>query len=166
LKPSGKIAPGAATLPWGIALDCGWARHTWGTTGDFFYYHPIQVMLRSVGPGPAPAPAGFTVSVDPRLVRAVRAGEIRLNGRTVRGTARLTRTHRDETVYETQWRTPRRLRPGDQLDVRLNADLISPAGPLAVIKHPVVAVSGLGGSPTRRDTGTASLSRQDSVYTG
>ena len=164
LHARGEAPAHGATQPWGIELSGGWARQTWGPAQEFSYYRPVLATLRSVGPGGTPDRVGFTVSVDPRLVRSVRPGPLRLNGKPLHGTVSAAGVHRDDVVYETRWRVPARLKAGDVLDVLLDADLASPAGGLSTIRHPVLSLSSLGTSTTRRDTGLNSLTRQDSVY--
>ncbi len=164
LRPTAAGRAGKGATPWGIALDGGWVRHSWGPDAEFSYYCPIQVTLRSVGPGAAPAQPGFTVSVDPRLVQELRVDAVRLNGKKVRTKVSRLRAFRDGAVYQTDWRVLDRLAAGDVLTVDLKPELIRPVGALLSIKHPVVSLSSLGDSPTRRDTGMNSLSRQDSVY--
>lgn len=164
LHARGKAPAHGTTMPWGIELSGGWARQTWGPSQEFSYYRPVLAALRSVGPGPTPARVGFTVSVDPRLVRTVRPGDLRLNGKPVHSRVTLLGEHRDDTVYETRWLLPARLKAGDVFDVLLDATLAAPAGALTTIRHPVLSLSSLGTSTTRRDTGLNSLTRQDSVY--
>lgn len=136
----------------------------WGPAGTYRYHWPTQVTLRNVGPGAAPVDATFTVAVDPRLVKQLAVTGLRLNGKPVKGTVRRTFESRTADVYESQWRTPVRLRAGDVLDVLFEATTADPGGALATIKHPVVTLGGLGDSPSRRDTGQNSVSRLDAVY--
>jgi hypothetical protein len=161
LRARGKAPVHGTTMPWGVELSGGWAKQTWG---PFFYYRPVLATLRSVGPGATPDRVGFTVSVDPRLVRTVRPGALRLNGKPAHGKVTLVGEHRDDTVYETRWLLPARLKAGDVFDVLLDSTLASPAAGLTTIRHPVLSLSSLGRSPVRRDTGMSSLTRQDSVY--
>jgi hypothetical protein len=164
LHARGAAPAHGTTMPWGIELSGGWDKQTWGPAQEFSYYRPVLATLRNVGPGATPGRVGFTVSVDPRLVRTIRPGALRLKGKAAHGRVTLVGEHRDDTVYETRWLLPAKLNNGDVFDVLLDATLASPAGALTTIRHPVLSLSSLGSSTTRRDTGLNSLTRQDSVY--
>jgi hypothetical protein len=150
--------------PWGIEVGGGWGIHKWGGPAEFAYYYPVLVTLRSVGPGAAPVPAGFTVSLDPRLVREISVTSVRLNGKPYAGRIDRVGSNRTDTVYESQWRTPKPLKANDVLDVRLRARLLTPPDALPSIKHPTVTLRSMGTDVAQRITGRSTLTRADSVW--
>lgn len=162
LQPARPATLGGPRTPWGIELTGGWDRQTWDG-GRFWYYHPVQVSMRSVGPGKAPVAASFAISVDPRLVRDVAVGSIRLNQRPYHGAVRLRKTTRTPSVYRTEWQSSVMLKPDDVLDVLLRVAPLTPSGPLPSIKHPVVTLT-MGTDIAQRQTGQNSFTRLDSVW--
>jgi hypothetical protein len=83
-----------------------------------------------VGPGKARATSAFAVSLDPQLITSVRITAVELNRKPYRGGADLTATRRTDSLYQTRWRVPVRLAPGDVLDVTLTATRIALPGAL------------------------------------
>ncbi|MEU8606828.1 hypothetical protein AB0C29_02335 [Actinoplanes sp. NPDC048791] len=164
LQPGRPSAFGGPATPWGIELDGAWSRHSWGDRAQFGYYHPIRVTLRSVGPGKARATSAFAVSVDPQLITSVRITAVELNRKPYRGGADLTATRRTGSLYQTRWRVPVRLAPGDVLDVTLTATRLNPPGALPTIKHPVVSLISADDAVAQRSTGKSTLTRADSVW--
>jgi hypothetical protein len=164
LQPARPSSFGGPATPWGIELTGGWSRQSWGDSGRFWYYHPVQVTMRSVGPGKVPVPASFAVSVDPRLVRHVAVASVRLNRKPHNGAVRLVGTSRTGSIYQTRWRSSVLLKPGDVLDVRLRVSSLTPSGTLETIKHPVVGLTAMGTDMAQRQTGQNSFTRLDSVW--
>jgi hypothetical protein len=164
LRPSGAVRSAGTATAWGIELSGGWRKQNWGVAREFVYYYPVQVTMRSVGPGAVPLAASFTVAVDPRLVREITVSWIRLNGKAYHGNVTRVDAVRSLSSYESQWRTPMRLTAGDVLDVGLQASLLTPSGPLPTIKHPVVTLSSMGGTVSQRETGRNTFTRLDSIW--
>jgi hypothetical protein len=164
LQPMRIAASGGTRIPWGIELGGIWGRHTWAAGEKFRYYYPVQLTMRSVGPGAVPSPPSFTVALDPRLVREISISWVRLNGKKYSGTVRRLHTSRTTAVYETRWRTPTQLKAGDVLDFGLQASLLKPPGALPTIKHPVVVLDSMDGDVSQRQTGLNTFARLDSVW--
>ncbi|MFC6020236.1 hypothetical protein ACFP2T_29215 [Plantactinospora solaniradicis] len=164
LQPRRPSAFGGPATPWGIELDGGWGRQTWGENDRFCYYHPLRVTMHSVGPGRAPVPASFAVSVDPQLVREISVASVRLNDKPYKGKTRLTDTTRTDSLYRSSWLVPIRLAPEDVLDVELRVSTLTPSGALTTIKHPVVGLTALGADVAQRLTGKDAFTRADSVW--
>jgi hypothetical protein len=164
LQPARPPSFGGPATPWGIELTGVWGRQSWGDRDQFWYYHPVQVTMRSVGPGRVPVPASFAVSVDPRLVRDVSVAAVRLNHKPHNAEVRLSATSRTGSVYRTRWLTSVLLKPGDVLDVQLRVSPLTPSGTLTTIKHPVVGLAAMGTDMAQRQTGRSSFTRLDSAW--
>jgi hypothetical protein len=162
LQPTkGPAALGTQT-PWSIELSGIWKEHLWGN--GFRYYYPLQLTMRSVGPGATPVPVSFTVAVDPRLVREITITSVRLNGKQYRGAVHRLASSHGSAAYQTRWRTPVPLKPGDVLDLKVRAAMFTPSAALPTIKHPVVVLDEMNGDVSRRLTGLDTFTRLDSVW--
>ena len=129
LRPTRPPAFGGPATPWGIELAGGWGRRTWGAENQYWYYYPVQISMRSTGPGGAPVAAAFTVSVDPQVVRDIAVASVRLNDEPLNGgKVHLAGTVRTTSVYQTQWRSGVMLKPGDALDLELRVSTLAPGG--------------------------------------
>lgn len=75
------VSTTAPREPWGAELAAAWTSCGVGAAGAARSYRfPVGVRVAGVGPGPVPAGARVTVDLDARLVAAVTASELRLDG--------------------------------------------------------------------------------------
>lgn len=163
LKAQRPSSFGAAATPWGVEVGAGWERTFWGPDDRYWYYYPTVASVAGTGPGRTPA-VEFTVVVDPRVVEEVTVVSARLNDAPY-AVSKISRAGRTSTAsaHQVRWRTRTRLAEGDRLDVRLNVTTRTPAGPLDGITHPLVT-TGLGAATAARQTGSLSVSRNDSSW--
>lgn len=163
LQPQRPPSFGGPTRPWGIEVDGVWSPRSWGENGRYRYHVPVRVTLRSVGPAPTPAATSFAVTLDPRLVRSVTVAAARLNHKPYGKRISLVGQGRTGSSYQTRWRVPAGLAPGDVLDLNLTVATTVPAGPLVGVTHPLVAFVPVGEDAGQRYTGRQTLTRTDAV---
>lgn len=154
---------GGPAEPWGIELDAVWGGRSWGENGKYHYPVPVRVTLHSVGPGSGPAETPFVLSMDPRVVSAVRAGSVQLDHQPFGKGVRQVGTSRTASVHQTSWSVPVRLKPGSVLDVYLDVTTTSPAGPLTGVTRPVITLALTAAVASQRLTGKETLTRTDLV---
>ncbi|MEV4345212.1 hypothetical protein AB0J83_12115 [Actinoplanes sp. NPDC049596] len=165
LGPDRPAPFGGPAEPWGVEVSGVWAARTWGP-GDRYRYHvPVRVTLTGAGPARGPA-ASFSVTLDPRLVRAVTIGSARLDDRAYAGRFRRVSQSRTSSAHRTLWQAPVGLAAGQSLDIELRVDTVRPPGPLTGLTHPLVAAVTTGAAGAQRHTGRESLTRTDAVSDG
>jgi hypothetical protein len=154
---------GGPAQPWGIELDAVWGGRSWGADGKYHYPVPVRVTLHSVGPGSGPAETPFVLSVDPRLVSAVKVSSVELDRRPFGKGVRQLGTSRTASVHQSSWSVPVQLKPGSVLDVYLDITTVPPGGPLTGITYPVLTLAPTAAAASQRLTGKETLTRTDLV---
>jgi hypothetical protein len=154
---------GGPAQPWGIELDAVWGGRSWGADGRYHYPVPVRVTLRSMGPGSGPAATPFVLSLDPRVVSAVKVSSVELDRRPFGKGVRQVGTSRTASVHQTSWSVPVRLKPGSVLDVYLDVTTVPPGGPLTGVTYPVLMLAPTAAAASQRLTGKETLSRTDLV---
>ncbi|GEA86593.1 hypothetical protein [Cellulomonas cellasea] len=149
--------------PWGAELAAAWTSCGVGPARS--YRFPVGVRVAGVGPGPVPAGARLTVDLDARLVAAVAASELRLDGTPVdRALADVSSTRVGDLL-----RTVVQLRdqiPADAvLDVALDVTPTGSAHDVAGLHYATVTLAGLDDA-TRPPRATGRYSVSDLTSSG
>lgn len=146
--------------PWGAELAAAWTSCGVGAGGAARSYRfPVGVRVAGVGPGPVPAGSRLTVDLDARLVAAVAASELRLDGAALDGSrAEVTSTRVGDLL-----RTVVRLRdevPADAvLDVALDVTPSGSAHDVTGLHYATVTLAGVDDAARpARATGRYSVS--------
>ncbi|WP_258725775.1 hypothetical protein [Cellulomonas sp. NS3] len=154
------VSTSTPRAPWGAELAAAWTSCGVGAAGAARSYRfPVGVRVAGVGPGPVPAGTRLTVDLDARLVAAVAAPELRLDGAPLdRSRAEVTSTRAGDLL-----RTVVRLRDevpaGTVLDVALDVTPSGSAQDVAGLHYATVTLAGVDDAARpQRATGRCSVS--------
>ncbi|MGW6132528.1 hypothetical protein ACWFNE_21080 [Cellulomonas sp. NPDC055163] len=154
------VSTTAPSAPWGAELAAAWTSCGVGAAGAARSYRfPVGVRVAGVGPGPVPAGTRLTVDLDARLVAAVAASELRLDGAALdRSGAEVTST-REGGLLRTVVRLRDEVPAGAVLDVALDVTPSGSTHDVAGLHYATVTLAGVDDAARpQRATGRCSLS--------